>query len=112
MTALSPDGVIECIESSEFKPIMGVQWHPEWMGEEGGKLFQWLVGQANNFYLAKQLHQRILTLDTHCDTPMFFPQGVHFEQRDPPYSIRSTQDDGWKTGCCDDGRIPSTTEDR
>ena len=83
MTALSPDGVIECIESSEFKPIMGVQWHPEWMGEEGGKLFQWLVGQANNFYLAKQLHQRILTLDTHCDTPMFFPQGVHFEQRDP-----------------------------
>ena len=83
VTALSPDGVIECIESSEFKPIMGVQWHPEWMGEEGGKLFQWLVGQANNFYLAKQLHQRILTLDTHCDTPMFFPQGVHFEQRDP-----------------------------
>ena len=46
VTALSPDGVIECIESSEFKPIMGVQWHPEWMGEEGGKLFQWLVGQA------------------------------------------------------------------
>ena len=82
VTALSPDGVIEAIESSEFKPIMGVQWHPEWMGEEGGKIFQWLVGQSNNFYLAKQLHQRILTLDTHCDTPMFFPQGVNFDQRD------------------------------
>jgi len=83
VTALSPDGVIECIESSEFKPIMGVQWHPEWMGDEGGKLFGWLATQANNFYIAKQLHQRVLTLDTHCDTPMFFPQGVRFDQRDP-----------------------------
>ncbi len=42
VTALSSDEVIEAIESSEFKPIMGVQWHPEWMGEEGGKIFQWL----------------------------------------------------------------------
>ena len=82
ITALSPDGVVEGIESTEFKPVMGVQWHPEWMGEEGGKLFHWLVTQAANFYLAKQLHRRVLTLDTHCDTPMFFPQGVRFDQRD------------------------------
>ena len=53
------------------------------MGAEGLKLFEWLVHQANNFYVAKKLHSRILTLDTHCDTPMFFPQGIHFEQRDP-----------------------------
>ena len=82
-TAVSPDGVIEAIESREFKSVMGVQWHPEWMGDEGGKLFGWLATQANNFYIAKQLHQRVLTLDTHCDTPMFFPQGVRFDQRDP-----------------------------
>lgn len=82
-TAFSSDGVIEAIESREFKSVMGVQWHPEWMGDEGGKLFGWLATQANNFYIAKQLHQRILTLDTHCDTPMFFPQGVRFDQRDP-----------------------------
>lgn len=82
-TAFSSDGVIEAIESREFKSVMGVQWHPEWMGDEGGKLFGWLATQANNFYIAKQLHQRVLTLDTHCDTPMFFPQGVRFEQRDP-----------------------------
>lgn len=82
-TAFSPDGVIEAIESREFKSVMGVQWHPEWMGDEGGKLFGWLATQANNFYIAKQLHQRVLTLDTHCDTPMFFPQGVRFDQRDP-----------------------------
>lgn len=82
-TAFSSDGVIEAIESREFNSVMGVQWHPEWMGDEGGKLFGWLATQANNFYIAKQLHQRVLTLDTHCDTPMFFPQGVRFDQRDP-----------------------------
>ena len=83
VTATSPDGVVEAMESSEYKPILGVQWHPEWLGAEGLKLFEWLVHQANNFYVAKKLHSRILTLDTHCDTPMFFPQGIHFEQRDP-----------------------------
>lgn len=82
-TAMAPDGIIEAMESSEFKPIMGVQWHPEWMGKEGQKLFRWLVNRAHNFYVAKQLHNRILTLDSHCDTPMFFPQGVQFDQRDP-----------------------------
>ena len=82
-TATAPDGTIEAIESCEFKPIMGVQWHPEWLEEEGLKLFQWLVVQANNFHVAKQLHGRLLTLDTHCDTPMFFPQGIQFSQRDP-----------------------------
>ena len=29
VTATAPDGVIEAMESNEFKPIMGVQWHPE-----------------------------------------------------------------------------------
>ena len=82
-TATAPDGTIEAIESSEFKPIMGVQWHPEWLEKEGLRLFQWLVAQANNFHVAKQLHNRVLTLDTHCDTPMFFPQGIQFNQRDP-----------------------------
>ena len=80
--AKSADGIIEAIESNEYKQILGVQWHPEWLGEEGGKIFQWLVNQAGNFHAAKQLHKRILTLDTHCDTPMFFPQGVKFDHRD------------------------------
>ncbi len=81
-SAWAEDGVIEAVESSEHKSILGVQWHPEWLEEEGLKIFQWLVNQANNFYAAKQLHKRILTLDTHCDTPMFFPQGIKFDHRD------------------------------
>ena len=83
VTAKSPDGVIEAVESSEFKPILGVQWHPECMETEGLRLFEWLVAQANNFHLAKRLHDRIPTLDTHCDTPMFFHQDIKFDQRDP-----------------------------
>lgn len=82
-TAIAPDSIIEAMESTEFKPIMGVQWHPEWLEEEGQKLFKWLVDHARNFLQAKQLHDRMLTLDSHCDTPMFFPQGVKFNHRDP-----------------------------
>lgn len=82
VTAKAPDGTIEAMESTEHKAILGVQWHPEWLEEEGRKLFKWLVNQAHNYHAAKRLHHRVLTLDTHCDTPMFFPQGIHFEQRD------------------------------
>lgn len=83
VTATASDGVIEAIESSEHKAIMGVQWHPECLADDGLPLFCWLVGQARNFSIAKAMHSRVLSLDTHCDTPMFFPQGVAFEKRDP-----------------------------
>lgn len=82
VVAKSPDGIIEAMESSEFKSILGVQWHPECL-EEGLPLFQWLVNEAKSYREAHRTHDRVLTLDTHCDTPMFFPQGIHFDQRDP-----------------------------
>lgn len=81
VTAKAPDGIIEAIESQEFKSIMGVQWHPENLAD-GLPLFQWLVRQAAHYRQACILHQRILSLDTHCDTPMFFPQGIDFGSRD------------------------------
>jgi microsomal dipeptidase-like Zn-dependent dipeptidase/gamma-glutamyl-gamma-aminobutyrate hydrolase PuuD len=82
VTAKSSDGLIEAIESTEFKSILGVQWHPECL-KDGLPLFQWLVAEASDYHLAHRVHDRVLTLDTHCDTPMFFPQGIHFDQRDP-----------------------------
>ena len=82
VVAKATDGIIEAIESIEFKSILGVQWHPECL-ETGLPLFQWLVTEASAYCQAHQTHDRILTLDTHCDTPMFFPQGIHFDQRDP-----------------------------
>ncbi len=82
VTAVAADGVVEAIESREFKSIMGVQWHPECM-EDGLPLFCWLVKQAAHYRDAHRLHDRVLTLDTHCDTPMLFPRGVRFDSRDP-----------------------------
>ena len=82
VVATATDGVVEAIESTEFKSILGVQWHPECM-DDGLPLFQWLVSEANAYRHTHEVHNRVLTLDTHCDTPMFFPQGIHFEQRDP-----------------------------
>ena len=82
VTAESADGLVEAIESTEFKSILGVQWHPECM-KEGEPLFRWLVAEASDYRKACRTHDRVLTLDTHCDTPMFFPQGIHFDQRDP-----------------------------
>lgn len=82
VSATSPDGMIEAIESREYKSAMGVQWHPECLGDDGLPLFEWLVKQAAHFRLANDVHDRIVTLDTHCDTPMFFPQGVRFDHRD------------------------------
>jgi gamma-glutamyl-gamma-aminobutyrate hydrolase PuuD len=84
VTARSADGIIEAIESREYKSIIGVQWHPECMSaEDGSPIFSWLVQQAADYRRTCDLHQSILTLDTHCDTPMFFPQGIHFDHRDP-----------------------------
>lgn len=82
VTATAPDGVIEAIESCEHKPILGVQWHPECLEKEGRKIFEWLINEASTFKTAKEIHHKIITLDSHCDTPMFFPQGIHFDQRD------------------------------
>ena len=82
VTATSSDGIIEGIESTDYKSVIGVQWHPEWLEAEGLKLFQWLVHRAEEFSHAKHIHEKILILDTHCDTPMLFSQGIHFDRRD------------------------------
>lgn len=85
--ALAPDGIIEAVESAEHKSILGVQWHPECFVLRGDEsmlpLFRWLAEEAASFAAAKALHERIVTLDSHCDTPMFFKDNIRFEQRDP-----------------------------
>jgi microsomal dipeptidase-like Zn-dependent dipeptidase/gamma-glutamyl-gamma-aminobutyrate hydrolase PuuD len=86
VSAQSCDGVIEAVESAEFKSVIGVQWHPEGFIVRGDNcmipLFKWLANEAQNFSDAKLLHSRVLTLDTHCDTPMFFNKGIRFDERD------------------------------
>ena len=99
VSARSADGIIEAVESDELKSIVGVQWHPECMKKQAttntqGDVFDWLVDEARSFRAAKHVHEHTITLDSHCDTPMFFPQGqyeptgddarpVDFFSRDP-----------------------------
>lgn len=87
VVARSADGVVEAVESSEKKPLLGVQWHPECFLSRGDRsmlpVFAWLVGEARTFAGAQRLHDRILTFDSHCDTPMFFDQGIRLDRRDP-----------------------------
>ena len=79
VSAKATDGVIEAVESREFKSIIGVQWHPECFITRGDRcmmpLFDWLIAEATSFAEAKRIHSRIITLDSHCDTPMFFSEG-------------------------------------
>ncbi len=74
--AWAADGVAEALESTEHKNVLGVQWHPEcfWLrGDEGMMpIFRWLVSEAAVYARARDFHRQVLTLDSHCDTPMWF----------------------------------------
>lgn len=74
LSAISPDGIIEAIESNEHKSILGVQWHPETFvlrdNDEMMPIFHWLIAEAQEFKTARELHTKIVTLDSHCDSPM------------------------------------------
>ena len=91
VAARASDGIIEAIESSEYKSMLGVQWHPECFLLNNDPcmmpLFEWLVREAASFRAAKRLHSRVLTLDSHCDTPMFFDRHIHFDHRDPRIKV-------------------------
>lgn len=75
-SALSADGIIEAVESTEHKALLGVQWHPECFILRGDEtmmpLFRWLTDEADTFAQAKHIHSSSLILDSHCDTPMAF----------------------------------------
>lgn len=88
VSAMSEDGVIEAMESAEYKSVVGVQWHPECLAvqsdcnDKSTPLFRWLVNEAASFQEAKRIHGRIISLDSHCDTPMFFHKNINFASRD------------------------------
>lgn len=91
VTAMAPDCIIEGMESTTFRPILGVQWHPECFLLEKDRtmmpIFDWLMEQAKLFRRAKELHCRTLILDSHCDSPMFFDKGAHFYQKNPGVTV-------------------------
>ncbi|MBQ0165116.1 MAG: membrane dipeptidase [Bacteroidales bacterium] len=76
VSALAPDGVVEAIEGNVGESfLLGVQWHPECLPQStlSRRLFSQFVAAARLYCQALELHASILTLDSHCDTPMTFP---------------------------------------
>ena len=73
------DSVPEMIEAFPNRQILGVQFHPEIFTNAGdtllSKLFSFLVKRAELFQKAKDIHTRILSVDTHTDTPLWFRGG-------------------------------------
>lgn len=73
VTAKAGDGTIEAIDFYPEHYAMGVQWHPEALACEGKtlhfNLFKNLVHDASLYSSARSLHNHILTLDSHVDTP-------------------------------------------
>ena len=74
------DSVPEMIEAYPHRQIIGTQFHPEIFTNAGdelmGKLFKFLIGKAETFQKAKDIHSRILSVDTHTDTPLWFTRGA------------------------------------
>lgn len=85
IAALAPDGVVEAVEGNVGESfLLGVQWHPECLtgSELSAHLFSRFVEAASLYCRALELHAAILTLDSHCDTPMTFHAMT--EQADDP----------------------------
>lgn len=82
--ATTSDGICEGIESTNY-PIIGVQWHPENLAVANKKshvsLFNWLIGEAKLFQEARLLHQTMISIDSHCDTPMVFTDDLNLGER-------------------------------
>jgi len=75
VSARATDGIIEAVESAEFKPFLGVQWHPECLTVSQPvmrRLFSWLRDEAALYRRTRRLLSSVVSLDAHCDAPMFF----------------------------------------
>ncbi|MCQ2266381.1 MAG: membrane dipeptidase [Bacteroidaceae bacterium] len=82
-SAVASDGVIEAVEGNLGESfLLGVQWHPECMSGSSlsQHLFRAFVAAAESYCRALELHASILTLDSHCDTPMMFPAMIAAEE--------------------------------
>ncbi len=85
-SAYAEDGVIEGIEAVDGRSIIGVQWHPEsFFMKDANRcmmpLFEWLIAKASIYREVKELHAKIVTVDSHCDTPMLFDEITNLGER-------------------------------
>ncbi|MBE6275913.1 MAG: gamma-glutamyl-gamma-aminobutyrate hydrolase family protein [Bacteroides sp.] len=74
----SSDSIPEIVEAYPIRSILAVQFHPEELAKEDAlidKIFKFQVDKAKTYQQAKDIHTRILSVDTHTDTPLWFRGG-------------------------------------
>lgn len=50
ISAIASDGIVEAIESTTNRFLIGIQWHPEFESSNiDHKIFQWFISEANNY---------------------------------------------------------------
>lgn len=86
VSAWATDGVIEAMEAVDGRSIIGVQWHPEsFIMKDDNRcmlpLFEWIVTEAALYSKAKEIHRDVISIDSHCDTPMLFADGYRLDER-------------------------------
>ena len=84
VAALSSDGVIEAIDFYPARRALGVQWHPEGFNGKNelmNRLLEFFVSEARLYRHAKEVHSRVLSVDTHTDAPLDFEDGVELGLR-------------------------------
>ena len=76
ISAWANDSIPEAIESTEGRPIWGVQFHPEYQTDNGeevsARFFYFFLNEADKYRRAKAIHRNALTIDSHTDTPLRF----------------------------------------
>ena len=78
VTGWAKDSIPEAVEAYPNRPILGVQFHPEFFAANDtlmSKLFRFIIDEAKLYQQAKDIHTRILSVDTHTDTPLWFRGG-------------------------------------
>ncbi len=102
--AFSEDGLNEAIESTENKSIIGVQWHPENMAvadnDSMRPIFNYIIGESELYRKAKEIHKNIYSIDSHCDTPMYFRYGIDIGKKNQvlkvnPKDLGAEHEDGF-----------------
>ena len=77
LTTESQESLLTLLASNRQIPILPID------ASTNSNAIRTFLAEAVSFMEAKRLHNRILTLDSHCDTPMFFDQQINFASRDP-----------------------------
>ncbi len=82
--AYSEDSIVESVDMYPNYRILGVQWHPEGFNgkdESMNKLLAFFINEAKLYKKAKDIHNRVISVDTHTDAPLDFSDGLQLGKR-------------------------------